>query len=550
MRFSDENDDQQQVKIQGHEIDFGKIESVLVQHLAVSAAVVTTVGEPDRNQHLVAYIVPASENASVLFEMEGQDTSKMQKLWQSLVNVGCQKAQQPPESGIDLQIFSSLSQQMEHLSIAYICHTLNKLGVYIQSQERYSTDDLINHCQIQPFYKKLLRQWLRALKKYGLLQQEGEDTFINLHPLPTNSLDPLWQQIEQYKNLMPQASIPHLENNFHYLQKSAENHVAMLKGELDPLELFFAKGSLDTADSAYQFNPISNYYNSIAREIVGSVLKDWQPGRPLRILEIGAGTGATTASLLPILPPNQIVYTFTDVSNFFMASAKKKFRNYPFVEYRQLDIEQDPQIQGYQLGSFDVIVAANVLHIASNLPQTLQYIRSLLAANGLLLMIELTQYNPTVMTTMGFVHGFSKFADERLETNIPVLSVGKWYELLFSHEFENIVAFPEAGAATEFMAQNVIVAQASANIKRFKPYELHNFLKTKLPEYMVPSIYRLLDTLPLNNNGEVDRQALSTIQQVKNFSQEKTELLFQQANNRAQKRKEAAKQKQRRQHHE
>jgi amino acid adenylation domain-containing protein/non-ribosomal peptide synthase protein (TIGR01720 family) len=42
--------------------------------------------------------------------------------------------------------------------------------------------------------------------------------------------------------------------------------------------------------------------------------------------------------------------------------------------------------------------------------------------------------------------------------------------------------------------------------------ELKNYLKAKLPEYMVPSVYAMLAELPLNTNGKVDRRALPEVE--------------------------------------
>jgi len=42
--------------------------------------------------------------------------------------------------------------------------------------------------------------------------------------------------------------------------------------------------------------------------------------------------------------------------------------------------------------------------------------------------------------------------------------------------------------------------------------ELKNYLKAKLPEYMVPSIYVMLPELPISTNGKVDRRALPEIE--------------------------------------
>jgi amino acid adenylation domain-containing protein len=45
---------------------------------------------------------------------------------------------------------------------------------------------------------------------------------------------------------------------------------------------------------------------------------------------------------------------------------------------------------------------------------------------------------------------------------------------------------------------------------KLKSSELHNHLLAKLPDYMVPSAFVLLDKMPLLSNGKVDREALPT----------------------------------------
>jgi hypothetical protein len=87
----------------------------------------------------------------------------------------------------------------------------------------------------------------------------------------------------------------------------------------------------------------------------------------LKILEIGAGTGGTTNTILQRISPRSPYYvrgyhsyTYTDVSPGFFGSAKERFKVYESIEYKVLDITRDPMDQGFEEKAYDLIIASNV----------------------------------------------------------------------------------------------------------------------------------------------------------------------------------------------
>ena len=196
--------------------------------------------------------------------------------------------------------------------------------------------------------------------------------------------------------------------------------------------------------------------------MVARYVRSLPSDRPLRVLEVGAGTGSTTSFVLTCVPADRTEYVFTDISPLFAARAQEKFRNYPFVRYATLNIEHDPVGQGFAAGSFDLVLAANVLHATRDLAQTLSHVRRLLSPNGMLVLLEATERQRWVDLTFGLTEGWWRFADTARRPTHPLLTTAAWRALLVDSGFAETAIMPDPGSAEARACQEtVIVARAS-----------------------------------------------------------------------------------------
>lgn len=371
-------------------------------------------------------------------------------VWETATAAGQRQAQQAP---LDLSpsTYPAKWQTLEHLTTAYIGHTLRALGVFHQPGESHSIETLLAQTRILPSYHGLLTRWLKRLAGAGLLQQQGEQ-FIGLKPLPEVSLEAAWA--DAHKALV---DLPPLQA---YLERCGAKLAAILTGQDSPLETLFPAGSFSTADFLYHDWSLLRYFNGIMQAVVEAVTKARPPHKQFRVLEIGAGTGGTAAALLPVVPPERTLYYYTDVSEFFFARAEDKFKAYPFVRYGLFNAEQEPQAQGYQVHHFDLVVAANAIHATRDLRETLAHVRSLLAPGGVFLLFEATEHLAWFDMTTSLVEGWGRFEDNLRHDN-PLLSAEQWQELLQISGFEKTETWPEAGSPAKALGQHIIIAQAT-----------------------------------------------------------------------------------------
>ena len=208
--------------------------------------------------------------------------------------------------------------------------------------------------------------------------------------------------------------------------KILDNSVSIISGEVESLEVLL------------EDNTLTNLYTHNFH--LDGYLRLLGHGKPcMRVLEIGAGTGGITEKILEGLVSADGLrtyssYTYTDISAGFFVAAKERFKEASSVEFAVLDISRDPLQQGFEAGSYDLVIAANVIHATPSLKESLQNVRVLLAPGGRLLLQELCPSSRWINYVMGVLSGWWLGApDERPDE--PYVSPARWEKELLAAGF-------------------------------------------------------------------------------------------------------------------
>jgi ubiquinone/menaquinone biosynthesis C-methylase UbiE len=189
------------------------------------------------------------------------------------------------------------------------------------------------------------------------------------------------------------------------LCRIGENLAEIMRGQISLSALLLEDKLLyDYYEKALR---IDRSYKQV-KHLVGLVA---QKNPSAKILEIGAGAGGCTASVLEALGsparPQFSQYDFTDVSPGFFEAAKDRFSEWEsMINYRRFDVEIDPTSQGLEAGSYDLIIACQVLHATSEIVNTLANVRKLLKPGGRLIFVETTRDTIDIQLVFGVMPGW------------------------------------------------------------------------------------------------------------------------------------------------
>ncbi|MCK6562451.1 SDR family NAD(P)-dependent oxidoreductase [candidate division KSB1 bacterium] len=344
-------------------------------------------------------------------------------------------------------LYDELLPRLDGLSTAYIAKALRELGWEFSAGQRFATAALAAQLGVVQQHHRLFHRLLEILAEDGILSRSDSVWEVRRKPVP---VDPA--------ALAATFTTEHAELTL--LRRGGENLAEVLRGRFDPLQVLFPGGSFDIAEKLYRESAAAKVYNGLARRTIAQITTGLPVDRTLRVLEVGAGTGGTTSFILPEFPPERTAYTFTDLSPLFMARAKEDFAAYPFLRYEILDIEQDPEKQGFRPREYDLIIAANVVHATRDLRQTLRHAQRLLAPEGMLLLLEGMQPQRWIDLTFGMTEGWWRFTDLELRPTYPLLPPAAWFSLLAELGFGQIEAVPAEQSSRAWSQNALILARA------------------------------------------------------------------------------------------
>lgn len=233
----------------------------------------------------------------------------------------------------------------------------------------------------------------------------------------------------------------------------------VLRGDTFGNEVLFPHGSDELVAAVYRGSRRSDHFNSLVLRAVESAAT--HTGRAIRVLEIGAGTGATTDRIIAGMGEGlaQVArYDVTDISPSLVRAATHKYEGSPVpVRTGVFDVERPPRGQGYDEGSYDVVVATNVLHATRRIPTTLTHATDLLRPGGLLVVNEVTRVRDFVTVVFGLAEGWWLAEDREIRIpHSPLLRAGAWRAVAHTAGLEHARTYGDPSGGDD---QVVLVAE-------------------------------------------------------------------------------------------
>ncbi|MGG1942592.1 SDR family NAD(P)-dependent oxidoreductase [Paenibacillus polymyxa] len=343
---------------------------------------------------------------------------------------------------------------------------------YAHMDKKAMINDFKTKTALLNLYDRWLEESIEVLARNHYFYRKGDS--YSLTDTALVDLQAVWKEWELKKGEW--LKNPDLSAWVVLVESTLRKLPEILTGNIPATDIVFPQSSMKLVEGIYKNSPAADYFNEVLGDIVVSYLNErlkHDPSGSIRIIEIGAGTGGTSAMLFRKLRPYQEhirEYCYTDKSRAFLLHAQKEYGpQNPYLTYKIFNVEESAVGQDIETGGYDIAIATNVLHATRNIRQTLGNVKAALRKNGLILINEISGNSLLNHLTFGLLEGWWLYNDPELRIpGSPGLYPERWQEVLESEGFRSVF-FPAQDAHE--IGQQIIVAESDGILRDQQKFE-------------------------------------------------------------------------------
>ncbi|GAA5065170.1 non-ribosomal peptide synthetase [Streptomyces similanensis] len=475
-----------QVKIRGHRVELGEVEAALLAHPAVGAAA-AVVSDAGGDRTLLGFVEPAPR------------TPPDESARDARLRTAAQRYADRVLPGVDGERVAAHYEALRRASLLTMLDAMRRRGALTGGAQ--SADDVLDAAKVAPRHRWLVRHWLTALADAEVLSRDADGRYLATLARGIEDIARAWEDAARGI-----ADGLCTDDHLAYHRAHAERLDDLLEDRLNPFDLLFPEGDDAPARAVYRDDALSRHLNAAVAAVVHRRAAEHDGPGPLRVVELGAGTGATTESALPLLDGLDVDYLFTDVSPSFLPRARAAFHGQG-VRFGVVDVDGDLLAQGLPPNSADLVVCAGMLNSARDSARAVRAAVELLAPGGLLVVTEPVAAYPHILLTQGFM--MEPGDGDREYGACPLLDEDGWRDLFTRVGAEDVLSLPGPGHAFEAAGHRLFVLRAKTDRTLVRPEQVAAFAAERVPAAMVPGHVQVVDALPVTANGKIDRRALA-----------------------------------------
>lgn len=297
---------------------------------------------------------------------------------------------------------------------------------------------IMDNAGVLPEFSPFFMYLLKVLERAGyLVIEDGEVTILKSLKMMPKPEDIILRLTAEQKEFLPYMEL---------LIHCSAKYIEAFSGVIPANDVLYPGGSYEMVNEVDRNIPAAtkrDIYQKVLSDILKVIVKTGN--KTVRILEIGAGTGAFTGKMLAQIGDLDIQYFFTDIGQSFVADAKQRAAqdNINYMEFMKLDISGEIEEQGFYENSFDLVLGYDVLQATSDIERSLKNIKSLLVPGGVLALIQSYDAHPIDNMIYGLAPGWWNYTADPIGRDMIVMSPERWKSVLENNQFKEIVVLPE-----------------------------------------------------------------------------------------------------------